>query len=114
MLDYIKIQNFKSLKDVTLNLKQINLLIGANNSGKSNLLKALEFIGKIIFSKGKVLSNQSEYNRLVFNHLNNENIYITVQSHDVKLSFYITLIFIEINFPQKQAAQGLSAYKPAQ
>ncbi|TAF73573.1 MAG: hypothetical protein EAZ53_12015 [Bacteroidetes bacterium] len=51
MIDYINIQNFKSLKDVTFHLKDVNLLIGANNSGKTNFLKAFEF-----------LSNLSNYN----------------------------------------------------
>jgi AAA15 family ATPase/GTPase len=43
MLKRVSIQNFKSLKDVTLDLQQVNLLIGPNNSGKTNFLKALEF-----------------------------------------------------------------------
>jgi predicted ATPase len=42
MLKRVHIQNFKSLKDVTLDLQQVNLLIGPNNSGKTNFLKALE------------------------------------------------------------------------
>lgn len=45
MLKRVSIQNFKSLKDVTLDLQKVNLLIGPNNSGKTNFLKALEFVG---------------------------------------------------------------------
>lgn len=48
MLKRVSIQNFKSLKDVTLDLQKINLLIGPNNSGKTNFLKALEFAGSWI------------------------------------------------------------------
>ncbi|WP_019988458.1 AAA family ATPase [Rudanella lutea] len=44
MLKRVSIQNFKSLKDVTLDLQKVNLLIGPNNSGKTNFLKALELI----------------------------------------------------------------------
>jgi predicted ATPase len=58
MLQKVSIQNFKSLKDVTLELQKVNLLIGPNNSGKSNFLKALELWGKYI-------SSQSEQNRFV-------------------------------------------------
>jgi predicted ATPase len=47
MLQKVSIQNFKSLKDVTLELQKVNLLIGPNNSGKSNFLKALERFKKI-------------------------------------------------------------------
>ena len=46
MLKRVSIQNFKSLKDVTLDLQKVNLLIGPNNSGKTNFLKALEFCQK--------------------------------------------------------------------
>jgi predicted ATPase len=46
MLKRLSIQNFKSLKDVTLDLQPVNLLIGPNNSGKTNLLKALEFFDR--------------------------------------------------------------------
>ncbi len=58
MLQKVSIQNFKSLKDVTLELQKVNLLIGPNNSGKSNFLKALELWGKYI-------SFQNEQNRFV-------------------------------------------------
>ncbi|MFD2937939.1 AAA family ATPase [Spirosoma flavum] len=44
MLKRVSIQNFKSLKDVTLDLQKVNLLIGPNNSGKTNFLKALEYL----------------------------------------------------------------------
>jgi predicted ATPase len=46
-IDSIRIQNFRSFKDVTVNLKDINLFIGANNSGKTNFLRALVFFRKI-------------------------------------------------------------------
>lgn len=63
MLKRVSIQNFKSLKDVTLDLQKVNLLIGPNNSGKTNFLKALEFVKE----------NYREFPRrkdasLVFNH----------------------------------------------
>ncbi len=48
MLQKIRIQNFRSLKDVTVDLQQVNLLIGPNNSGKSNFLKAIEFFSLYI------------------------------------------------------------------
>ncbi|MBK8562250.1 MAG: AAA family ATPase [Saprospiraceae bacterium] len=45
MIKTIRIQNFRSLQDVTLDLQDVNLLIGPNNSGKTNLMKALRFLG---------------------------------------------------------------------
>lgn len=47
MLKRVSIQNFKSLKDVTLDLQKVNLLIGPNNSGKTNFLKALEIVNDL-------------------------------------------------------------------
>ena len=41
MLDNLCVRTFKSLDDVTVDLGQVNVFIGANGSGKSNLLEAL-------------------------------------------------------------------------
>ena len=38
MIKNLTIQNFKSIKDLQLDCKRINLFIGEPNSGKSNLL----------------------------------------------------------------------------
>jgi predicted ATPase len=43
----IKIENFKSIKQMDLQLQDINILIGANGSGKSNLLSLFEFLRQI-------------------------------------------------------------------
>lgn len=45
MLTSIKIEGFKSLESVEINLGSVNVFIGANGSGKSNLLEALGVIG---------------------------------------------------------------------
>ena len=41
MLDKLSVRTFKSLEDVTVDLGRVNVFIGANGSGKSNLLEAL-------------------------------------------------------------------------
>ncbi len=38
----IKIHNFRSIKDIEFEWEQYNVLVGANNSGKSNILKSLQ------------------------------------------------------------------------
>jgi len=48
MLQRVNIKNYRSLKDVTVDLQQVNLLIGPNNSGKTNFLKAFEFLSTFI------------------------------------------------------------------
>ena len=41
MLDELSVRTFKSLDDVTVDLGVVNVFVGANGSGKSNLLEAL-------------------------------------------------------------------------
>lgn len=42
ILTNIRIENFRSIKSINLNLGRTNILIGQNNSGKSNLLRAVD------------------------------------------------------------------------
>lgn len=39
----VRIQNFRSVADVTIYLQDHSVLLGPNNSGKSNILRAIEF-----------------------------------------------------------------------
>ena len=47
MLSRFEVKGFKSLLDVKLDLGAVNVFIGANGSGKSNLLEAIGFLGTI-------------------------------------------------------------------
>lgn len=49
MIDSIKIKNFRSLIESEINFSNsgLNVVIGANGTGKSNVVKALEFIAKL-------------------------------------------------------------------
>ena len=40
MIENFSVRTFKSLEDVTVGLGLVNVFIGANGSGKSNLLEA--------------------------------------------------------------------------
>jgi len=46
MLTTLSIQNYRSLRDVTIPLARLNLVTGANGSGKSNLYKALRLLSQ--------------------------------------------------------------------
>ena len=58
----LKIEGFRSLKNVTWEPDDLNILIGPNGTGKSNLLRFLEFttvavkggLGKYIQSQGGI------------------------------------------------------------
>ena len=45
MITEIKINNFKSVQNLSLPLGRFNVLIGSNGSGKSNILEAITFAG---------------------------------------------------------------------
>ncbi len=47
VLDRISIKGFKSIRSAELEIRPINVLIGANGSGKSNLLEAMAFMQAI-------------------------------------------------------------------
>lgn len=44
MIDYIEIQGFKSIKKMELELKPINVFIGSNGAGKSNLVSFFKMV----------------------------------------------------------------------
>ena len=48
MLDRIKIEGYKSIKGLDLELQPINLLIGANGSGKSNFISFFRLVQNMI------------------------------------------------------------------
>ncbi|MXV85697.1 AAA family ATPase [Candidatus Poribacteria bacterium] len=51
MLKRIRIQGYKSLVDLELNLKPLSVLVGPNASGKSNFLDALQLLSRITTSQ---------------------------------------------------------------
>ena len=56
MIDRISIKYFKSLEEVSIELGQLNVFIGANGSGKSNLLEA---IGILSAATGNKVDDQN-------------------------------------------------------
>jgi len=66
MIKDLHIQNYRLFKELNIdNLSQVNLVVGANNSGKSSLLEAiyilsndskLESLGDILYQRGELLS----------------------------------------------------------
>src|SRR5438105_9840588 len=48
MLERIHIENYKCLRDVTVDLGDFTILIGPNDSGKSSFLEIIQAFGKLI------------------------------------------------------------------
>lgn len=49
MIVRLKVKNFKSLRDIDLPLGPLNVLVGPNMSGKSNILDVLRFLQEVCF-----------------------------------------------------------------
>jgi predicted ATPase len=54
MLKKIKIKGYKSIQSLELELNKINILIGANGAGKSNLISFFKLLSWMIQSQGKL------------------------------------------------------------
>jgi predicted ATPase len=50
-MDYIEIRGYKSIKSARVTFKPINILIGANGSGKTNFLSFFEFLNRLYEQK---------------------------------------------------------------
>jgi predicted ATPase len=55
MLSAIAIYNYRSLRDLVIPLRKLNVVTGANGSGKSNLYRALRLLAEI--AQGRVISS---------------------------------------------------------
>ena len=80
MVKEIKIQNYKSVQDLTLELGRINVLIGANGCGKSNILEAIAFgsaasddkLGNEFLNARGIRVTEPIYMRSGFNNMNSD------------------------------------------
>ena len=62
MINRIKIKRFKNIKEASLDLDQINVLVGTNNSGKSSILQAIQFAVSVAQTTS-TLENANWYHR---------------------------------------------------
>jgi predicted ATPase len=59
MLDRVIVRGFKSIREMDLRLTPLNILIGANGSGKSNFISLFQLINRIIERKLQLYVKQS-------------------------------------------------------
>ncbi len=60
MFTKFRVRNFKTHLDTEIELKDLTLLIGSNNSGKTNLLKAISFFSDLIKESEKEEQDREE------------------------------------------------------
>lgn len=84
-LAHLRIQNFRSCRDVFLEIKNMHALVGANNAGKSAVLRALDFL----FNPSiKSLSEESFWNK------------------DTSLEIRVEAIFVELSDKERLALES--------
>ena len=69
----LRIQNFKSIKDVEMKPRRVNIIIGEPNVGKSNILEAMSLLGGMAYDKSpKFMEGMVRYesaNQLFYDNL---------------------------------------------
>jgi predicted ATPase len=67
MIDRIRLTNFKCLRDVTVDLGPLTVLIGPNDSGKTSLLDAIRLLGRTPYQNlTQVFSEATSLDKLVW------------------------------------------------
>jgi len=67
MITYLKIEGFKSIKFLEMELKPINILIGSNGAGKSNFISFIKLLSSIFNNRlQKYISEEKADNILYF------------------------------------------------
>lgn len=98
MIDNIKIQNFKSLADISLSLKQLNVFTGINGMGKSSLIQSLLLLrqayttpgyGSTVPLYGNLTGNLGEFSDVLFKNAGKDEIAfeITVDGYPFEWKF---------------------------
>jgi predicted ATPase len=59
MLTHVKINGYKSIKDIELDLRALNVFIGANGAGKTNLISLFHLIDRIVANNLQLYIGQS-------------------------------------------------------
>lgn len=111
-LNWVEIKNFKSIKDLRLDCKRINVFIGKPNVGKSNILEGLGLLGAG-YDSGKFLNGSVRYRKI--NDLfwdKNINLLIEVATNQLHLTLgqLPSLSFLRDGIPISQSPQEFSIF----
>lgn len=74
----IKIERFKNLEEINLELSNITLLVGGNNAGKTSVLQAMQF-GASVAQTTSMVSGQWRHNRIATSIGQSELIYSPIK-----------------------------------
>lgn len=78
----VKIKNYRNFKDVDVNLGHKQVIIGENNVGKTNFLRALQLILDPVLSDEDRMLEESDFNDLIENPMDNQE--------EIRIDIYIS------------------------
>jgi predicted ATPase len=97
MVQRLRLQNFRSFKDATIELRPLNIVVGANASGKTNLVQAFRFLRDLARSgleNAVALQGGAEY-------LTN------LQSREREVTIELTITPNRVVYPKSANREGL-------
>jgi len=106
-INKITIQNYKSLQDLPLELKDLNVFIGPNNAGKSNIIECLSFLSEFVKEghEGRnVIHRRGGFEQVVFNGDTGQTILIDLQgsihvgNSYRKFGYELQLSYVPVNY----------------
>ena len=88
MLKRLRVKNFKSLENFEVEFGKFNVLVGRNNSGKSNIIDVLSFLREGFYdSKEKVFNSRGSFKDVVFGKNDENDIEIEIEGGEDDFSF---------------------------
>lgn len=90
MIEHLTIRNFKSVKEVNIRCKKLNIFIGEPNSGKSNILEALALQSQNALTGGELNRNIFRYktvSELFYDFDLSEGIHVNHNEKSTELKF---------------------------
>ena len=83
-INSVRIKNYRSLKDVTVDFSDLTILIGLNGSGKSNVLDALAFVADALNYNLEYAVNERGGKRYL-------EYFTPERGHDIEFHFNLTI-----------------------
>ena len=79
IINEIHIENYKSFKQIKINLGKLNIIVGENDSGKSNFIDVFHFISDFFKLGYNAIKMREGFKTIVFNHDINSSIIFEIK-----------------------------------
>ncbi|RLI86830.1 MAG: hypothetical protein DRO76_03295 [Candidatus Altiarchaeales archaeon] len=95
MIKRLKVRNFKSLRDFEVDFEKFNVLIGRNNSGKSNIIDCIKFLSNLMDERNLKIAihrREESYKDIVYgrDYKNNISIEAVVELNGEEFTYRIS------------------------